>query len=118
MTKAKPTTKDKAIAVVAVSVLSAAAVIFLSGSSESGIAISADEYEGAWPFTVDAGRIECRQGMAAVFTAGDTTYQLNGAASHQGYEPLQGIWRYDDRFPGSEVRVSISDVLKQALELC
>lgn len=42
-------------------------------------------YGDTWPFTVDAGNLNCRRGVAVTFTTGGVEYAVNGAAKAAGY---------------------------------
>ncbi|XUO88416.1 DUF2511 domain-containing protein [Halomonas sp. KM072] len=81
-----------------------------------GVLVTREEYGDDWPFTVDSGRLDCRQGGAAVFTSGQWTYQLNGVASQKGYADLAPIWRDNPAIPGA--KVSISDMISVARQQC
>ena len=58
--------------------------------------ISRADFDEDWPFTVDSGTLACRSlAKAVTFTAGGTTYAVNGTASTlQTAVPVDPIWAY------------------------
>ncbi|WP_417788392.1 DUF2511 domain-containing protein [Stutzerimonas xanthomarina] len=82
----------------------------------AGEIVTAKEFGENWPFTVDEGRIECREAGALVFVHGDFEYQLNGVATQQGYTSINSIWRWNPDIPGT--RISITPIIQRALKLC
>jgi hypothetical protein len=91
------------------------ATFFLT-ACESGKGVTASEFGDQWPLSVDSGRIDCIAPGAAIFIYDGTTYQLNGMAQSQGYARINPIWRNNPEIPGA--KISISPLLKAALELC
>lgn len=85
-------------------------------SAAPGVEVTREEYGDRWPFTVDSGRVECRQGGAVVFVVGDWVYQLNGIASQKGYANLAPIWRDNPDIPGS--KVSVGPMIRLAQQQC
>ena len=81
--------------------------------------------DGAWPFTVDLGVIECvpiDAGPVLVFTDPDgNVWPLNGTARAHvprvgGQPSLDPIWSSDPEIPGS--RISIGPMIGAARALC
>jgi hypothetical protein len=93
-----------------------ASVLLVSGCGQSGTEVSASEYGGEWPFTVEGGRLDCVQGRAAIFIVGDKKYQLNGFARSKGYQPINSIWRDNPDIPGT--KINIGEMTKLALKQC
>lgn len=86
------------------------------GGELAGEVITSEEFGDKWPFTVDEGRIECREAGALVFVHGDFEYQLNGIATQQGYTSINSIWRWNPDIPGT--RISITPIIQRAQSLC
>ncbi|WP_438455303.1 DUF2511 domain-containing protein [Vreelandella venusta] len=86
------------------------------GGELEGEVITSEEFGDKWPFTVDEGRIECREAGALVFVHGDFEYQLNGIATQQGYTSINSIWRWNPDIPGA--RISITPIIQRAQSLC
>ncbi|WP_404463095.1 YebY family protein [Vreelandella aquamarina] len=86
------------------------------GRELAGEVITSEEFGDKWPFTVDDGRIECREAGALVFVHGDFEYQLNGVATQQGYTSINSIWRWNPDIPGT--RISITPIIQRAQALC
>ncbi|ASK18374.1 DUF2511 domain-containing protein [Halomonas sp. N3-2A] len=82
----------------------------------AGELVTKDEFGENWPFTVDEGRIECREAGALVFVRGEFEYQLNGTASQLGYTSINSIWRWNPDIPGT--RISITPIIQRAQALC
>jgi hypothetical protein len=82
--------------------------------------LNADSVDFPWPFTVESGSVECREGLQVVFVTGGTAYPLNEAAardaSAQGYAPLADIWAADPAASGA--RIPIAPVLQLGLAEC
>jgi len=70
-----------------------------------GVEVNREYYGDDWPFTVDSGRVECRQGGAAVLVVGDWVYQLNGVAAQKGYADVSPIWRDNPEIPGTKIDI-------------
>ena len=77
--------------------------------------VKKEDFGDAWPFTVDAGRVQCVDGMYAVFEAGGQTYALNGAAKSK-YAGLDSIWRDNPELAGT--KVNIGPMIELALSRC
>lgn len=92
------------------------AALLLSACKSSGREVAAADFGDQWPLTVPAGQVNCIKPNAAVFIHEGTTYQLNGAASQQGYTSINGIWRDDPNIPGA--KVNIRPLLEAALAQC
>lgn len=74
-----------------------------------------------WPFTVDAGTLECEtlagDAQSVTFVVGDKTYAVNGIAKGTGqYLPLEEIWADDPSIPGT--KVNIGPIIDHGLALC
>lgn len=79
--------------------------------------LNQERFGDAWPLTVSEGRVECRPGRVIVFTAGDTTYAVNGTARDAaGLPPIDLVWRDDPHIPGA--KVNIAPVLNAGLAMC
>lgn len=117
-----------AVFVVGFPILIATCVVILD--KPAGQRITRSEHGESWPFTVEEGYLDCLRGFDVVFRSGGTTYALNGAAQHSGYEPIDPIWRSDPimvaeyRELGVEdsvlqrLKVNISPFIKRGLDLC
>ena len=77
--------------------------------------VKKEDFGDAWPFTVDAGRVQCIDGVYAVFEAGGQTYALNGAAKSK-YAGLDSIWRDNPELAGT--KVNIGPMIELALSRC
>lgn len=89
---------------------------YLSGGGKE---ITAEDFGENWPFTVDSGSVECRNGNALVFVANGKTYGLNGFGDViPGVSDLRSIWRDDPKNPGTGLKVNIGPVQKVAETLC
>jgi hypothetical protein len=84
--------------------------------------ISAEQFGGDWPFTVEEMHLSCFPGRALVVSDAETgvMYPLNGVASAKagalGLEPIGKVWRDD---PGnSGAKISLGPVIEQGLLLC
>ena len=86
------------------------------GEAVKGELITRAEFGDKWPFTVDEGRIECREAGALIFVHGDFEYQLNGTASQLGYTSINSIWRWNPDIEGT--RIPITPVIQRAQKLC
>lgn len=86
------------------------------GEALSGELITKEEFGDKWPFTVDEGRIECRQAGALVFVSGEFEYQLNGMASQLGYASINSVWRWNPDIEGT--RIPLTPVIQRAQSLC
>ncbi len=84
--------------------------------SADGVAVSRAAYGSEWPFTVDSGTVDCVPPDAAIFRAGETTYQLNRVARDSGFAPIHPIWRDDPDRPGQ--RMSVTALIDLALQQC
>lgn len=120
-------------ALIAATLLLAATACGDGSTIPVGKPVSKTEFEQAglrWPLTVDHGRIGC-DGMAAWFKTDDgAKYGLNGMANEaQGYSEIEPIWAEDEKLmaefkaagAGEEVpvvRISIGDMIDEALKLC
>lgn len=95
------------------------AVVGLAGC-ESGIKVTRAEYGDAWPFTVESGYLDCRDGYAALFRANGVEYQLNGFAASRGYAAIDPIWRdRNDNEPGGlQLKVNLGQLVDRALKEC
>ncbi len=97
-----------------------AVLLALAACREEAGPLSADTVDFPWPFTVDSGDVECRDGLEIVFVSGGAAYPLNGAASGnadaRGYAPLEDIWRADPDMPGA--RISTAPMLRLGLDKC
>jgi hypothetical protein len=71
----------------------------------------------SWPFTVDAGVLKCEGAGEVTFTAGGTTYAVNGTATgaDNGVD-IKPIWKKDPDFPG--LRINIGPIITRGLKLC
>lgn len=96
------------------------ALLALVACREETPALTAETVDFPWPFTVDGGSVECRDGFEIVFVSDGNAYPLNGAATNnaaeRGYLPLQQIWADDPAVPGA--RVSITPMLNLGLAEC
>lgn len=81
-----------------------------------GLEVSRSEFGDSWPFTVEAGVVDCVDGQAAVFKAEGKTYQLNGFARSRGYAPIDPIWKGNPDIPGT--KISIGEMIRIALGRC
>lgn len=81
-----------------------------------GLLVTREEFGDDWPFTVDSGRVDCRQGGAAVLIVDQWVYQLNGVAAQKGYADLAPIWRDNPEIPGT--KVSVGPMIRLALQQC
>lgn len=81
-----------------------------------GILVSREEFGDEWPFTVESGRVDCRQGGAAVFIVDNWVYQLNGVAAQKGYADLAPIWRDNPDIPGT--KISVGPMIRLAQQQC
>lgn len=96
--------------------------------------ISQEDYGDAWPLTVPDATLHCARlrsmgrvelAMVWVEHAG-ISYPINGmASSHLAkvhpdltVRPLEDIWQYNDRYPGTVIRITISPLIKDGLKLC
>ncbi|MCW2622104.1 MAG: putative lipoprotein [Frankiales bacterium] len=94
-----------------------------TGADESAGAVgevSRAEFEGegrTWPLTVDRGTLSCEPVNRVVFTAGGTTYSVNGTAkgAHQ-WADIDPIWADDGS--GLGLKVNIGDLIEAGLALC
>lgn len=87
----------------------------LPSATGTAQAIAKENLEYLWPFSVDNGTIECREGKYALFVAPDgTAYALNREASRKGFDDIDPI-RRNNR---GGIRISLGAVRSKALELC
>ncbi|WP_448188751.1 hypothetical protein [Azospirillum sp. sgz301742] len=79
--------------------LLAAAVLTGCGDSLHEEAISQDDWEGGWPFTVTHGTLRCTLHKGAVpivtFTARDIEFGVDDAAEAAGFPAIKAIRRRD-----------------------
>lgn len=61
------------------------------------IHIDSAQYKRTWPFLVSEGTISCDK-HRAIFTANDTKYPLNEAASAHLSSKLEEIWLFDSSY--------------------
>ena len=86
------------------------------GARETGIKVYKAEFGDKWPFTVEAGVVDCVRGGGAIFRSNGQTYQLNGTASHMGYQPVNPIWRDNPEING--LKIDIGPMIDLALKQC
>lgn len=70
-----------------------------------------------WPFTVDAGTLQCEASAVTFAPPGGPRYAVNGTAKSAGYPDITPIWA-DDKTLGHGLKVDISEVLTKGLSLC
>ncbi len=90
-------------------------------TNSSGVTVTKQELGDKWPLTVDSAKLECRNSVspgmgAAIAHVNGKTYALNGLAKQKGYPDIRPVWRDDPKIPGA--KVSISPLIKRALDLC
>lgn len=83
---------------------------------KKGINVSKDEFGDKWPFTVEAGVVDCVKGGGAIFKSNGQSYQLNGTASHMGFQPINPIWRDNPDIKGT--KINIGPMISLALQQC
>lgn len=75
-----------------------------------------------WPLTVEEGEIECRGGIALLFTPpGGPTYALNGTAQDLRYGiDVHPIWApaHDADEAALGLKQNIGDLMERARALC
>jgi hypothetical protein len=89
-------------------------------SAGSAGEVSRAEFEAdgrTWPLTVDSGTLSCEPVNRVIFTAGGTTYSVNGTAkgAHQ-WADIDPIWADDGS--GLDLKVGIGDLIEAGLALC
>ncbi len=92
-----------------------------SGDSAGEVGeVSSAEFEGesrTWPLTVERGTLDCEPANRVIFTAGGTTYAVNGTAKGAGEWPdIDPIWADDSS--GLGLKVDIGDLIDAGLALC
>ena len=94
------------------------AVLTVPAVAES-VKVTKAEYGNDWPFTVDEGRIGCKQGIAPYFSVHGIQYALTGFGQSLGMKPLYpttALWRDDPAYPGT--KVNLGPIMEKAKELC
>ncbi|MEU9405049.1 hypothetical protein AB0E08_04975 [Streptomyces sp. NPDC048281] len=87
-----------------------------TGNGDGGLPVTAARF-AEWPFTVDAGVLECEGGAVTFEPPGGPRYAVNGTAKDAGYPSVMPIWA-DDKTLGNGLKVDISEVLNKGLSLC
>lgn len=91
-----------------------------NGSSDAAGEVSRAEFEAesrTWPLTVDRGTLDCAPGNLVTFTAGGTTYAVNGTAKGANeWADIDSIWADDGS--GLGLKVNIGDLIDAGLALC
>lgn len=102
------------LATIAIAAIAAIMWVFLH---DDGSKVSREDFGEAWPFYVDEGRLDCRNGNALTFSAHGTTYGLNGFGMLlKGTSDLEKVWR---RNPDNlSLRVDIAPIMAAAERLC
>ena len=104
----------------AVLLLLLAAVLAGCGDDLHEEAISQQDWEGAWPFTVTHGTLRCtsRKGPAPVvtFTAKDVEFGVDDAAEAAGFPTVKAIRRRDRQ--GRFIDGDLDGVLQLGRMLC
>ena len=85
--------------------------------------LSANEFPGKWPLTVEEGTLFCEpltrgarpMGRIAFRAPDGTTYAVNGTAQPK-YPRIDPIWRSDPEIPGAEIY--IGDLMEAGHALC
>lgn len=70
----------------------------------------------AWPLTVEAGVVDCRNEFERIITVDGKTYAVNGIAEGQGYPEIDPIWADRTDVPG--LKKDLAPLLVAAGELC
>ena len=79
--------------------------------------ITAADYGERWPFTVDAGQLQCFPGKKVVFIADETSCAVNGVAKSDGrWKASDSIWRHPRVIPKGGL--AISDIIAKGLQMC
>ena len=87
--------------------------------------ISQADYGKDWPLTAPEATLYCELNMVWVVYS-RVAYPVNGMASaglakrrpSLTVRPLEDIWLYDDRYPGTGLRINISPLIDDGLKLC
>jgi hypothetical protein len=87
--------------------------------------VSRQDFGEAWPLTVESGIVTCsREGAKIIATflsdADDREYALNGAATSQGWPPIDRIWRDDPSSTAASagLKIPIGPLITAALNIC
>lgn len=93
---------------------------FLISCSDNSRFITEGEFDEEWPFTVNNGRIECLgDDYVIVFISDGARYALNEAArATEKYKDIEEIVKYDENYPGKQIRMDVSVIEFEALKLC
>ena len=79
--------------------------------------MSQDDLGSDWPLTVDEGVVSCEGAGEVYFTAGGTTYAVNGLALRNDDVPeVDAIWADDPDVKG--LKVNIGPIIDRGLQLC
>ena len=95
-------------------------LVVLAGCNDSGVAVSREDADFDWPFSVGEGTVECRHGGEVVFVSNGVTYSINGTADafaqQRGYRDVRPIWLDNAAIPGT--KISIAPIIRIGLEIC
>ena len=84
-----------------------------AGIRENGRTVSAEQFGGQWPFTVDAGTVATIDSLAVVFQVDKKVYGLNGMADAWfDTADLAEIWRPDPDIPA--LRMDLDPIINSA----
>lgn len=95
-----------------------------SGSEQSSIKVSQEEYGSKWPYTIPYGTLRCESAHVAGYkkqyvtlSYAGSTYGINGSAQSSGrFKPLAEIWRDNPQYPGS--KVPDPGIIQRGVALC
>ncbi|WP_421722554.1 DUF2511 domain-containing protein [Alloalcanivorax xenomutans] len=72
---------------------------------------------GPWPFTFEAGEIQCQERMGVALKTDDgALYALNGTGTGVSLNSDSTVWKDNPEIPGT--KVSLSSMINYALESC
>lgn len=113
------TTGTAALAAAGLALLTACGGSGAGGDQARG-RVSRTQFEAdgkTWPLTVDSGTLACEPGSHVTFTAGSTTYAVNGGAKGEHRWPeIDRIWADDGS--GLGLKKNIGDLIGAGLQLC
>lgn len=98
------------------------AAMLVAGCGEqpaNRITLSAAEFGGSWPLTVDAALLYCPQPNAPMLDTAQGLVALNGVAAGMGGKMLAAdspMWK--DSPGGDGIKVSMGPLIERALALC
>lgn len=91
--------------------------------------ISKEQFGDKWPFTVERGILQCKEGKVILFHANGKVYSVNGKADglakSRGYHDIREIWKNNPEYSKffapddpEHPKINIGPIIEEGLKLC